>query len=148
VPERSVPSGMVAFLFSDIEGSTALLRRVGGDYRHHLGQYRVLLLDVFEQHNGSPLGSEGDSLFVAFRQVSSALAAAVAGQLALTTHQWPQDIPVRARIGVHVGEAERLGDRYVGMAIHVAVRARDARPEPCPRPGTRAPSATGGIPVQ
>ena len=58
MPERSLPSGMVAFLFSDIEGSTALLRRVGGDYRHHLGQYRALLLDVFEQHNGSPLGSE------------------------------------------------------------------------------------------
>lgn len=62
MPERSLPSGMAAFLFSDIVGSTALLRRVGGDYRHHLGQYRALLLDVLEKHNGSPLGSEGTPL--------------------------------------------------------------------------------------
>jgi predicted ATPase len=79
-------------------------------------------MGCFEDHGGTFLGSEGDSLFVAFAQVSSALAAAIAGQLALGAHAWPRGAPVKARMGVHAGEAQRLGDGYVGMAIHVAAR--------------------------
>ncbi|MDX6326162.1 MAG: hypothetical protein QOK15_2516 [Nocardioidaceae bacterium] len=119
---KVLPSGIVAFLFSDIEGSTDLLRRLGADYQDHLSQYRSVLLESFEQHDGTFLGSEGDSLFVAFPQVSGALAGAIAGQLALAAHAWPQGLPVRARMGVHAGEAQRFGDGYVGMTIHVAAR--------------------------
>ena len=118
----ALPSGVVAFLFSDIEGSTALLHRLGHDYGSLLQRYRVLLSDSFARHGGVPLGSEGDSLFAGFERVSGALRAAVDAQLALEHHQWPADAPVRARMGVHVGEVERLGEGYVGMAIHVAAR--------------------------
>ncbi len=57
--DPALPSGVVAFLFSDIEGSTKLLHRLGLDYRHQLEQYRVLLTDAFQRHDGIPLGSEG-----------------------------------------------------------------------------------------
>ena len=118
----ALPSGVVAFLFSDIEGSTALLHRLGRDYATYLRQYRELLSDSFARHGGVPLGSEGDSLFVGFERVSGALQGAIDGQRALTHHQWPDNAPVKARMGVHFGEVERLGDGYVGMAIHVAAR--------------------------
>jgi predicted ATPase/class 3 adenylate cyclase len=118
----ALPSGVVAFLFSDIEGSTALLHRLGLDYAKRLQQYRVLLSDAFARYGGVPLGSEGDSLFVGFERVSGALRGAIDGQLALSRHQWPDNAPVRARMGVHVGEVERLGEGYVGMPIHVAAR--------------------------
>jgi predicted ATPase/class 3 adenylate cyclase len=117
-----LPSGVVAFLFSDIEGSTNLLQRLGHDYGAHLQQYRELLTRAFERRGGVVLGSEGDSLFVGFERVTSALGAAVDGQLALRRHRWPGNTSVSARMGVHVGEVERLGDGYVGMAIHVAAR--------------------------
>ena len=83
----ALPSGVVAFLFSDIEGSTALLHRLGHEYGSHLEQYRVLLSDSFARHGGVRLGSEGDSLFVGFERVSGALRGAVEGQLALAHHQ-------------------------------------------------------------
>jgi predicted ATPase/class 3 adenylate cyclase len=117
-----LPSGVVAFLFSDIEGSTKLLHRLGHGYGAHLQQYRELLTLAFERRGGVVLGTEGDSLFVGFERVTSALRAAVDGQLALRRHGWPANTAVSARMGVHVGEVERLGDGYVGMAIHVAAR--------------------------
>jgi predicted ATPase/class 3 adenylate cyclase len=118
----ALPSGVVAFLFSDIEGSTALLHRLGPAYASHLQQYRVLLTESFARHGGVLLGSEGDSLFVGFERVSGALRGAVDGQLALGQHHWPDNEPVKARMGVHVGEVERLGEGYVGMPIHVTAR--------------------------
>ena len=79
----ALPSGVVTFLFSDIEGSTGLLHRLGLGYKAQLQQYRDLLTEAFERHGGAPLGSEGDSLLFAFERVSGGLAAAVDGQLAL-----------------------------------------------------------------
>src|SRR6185312_8765743 len=74
------PSGTVTLLFSDIEGSTLLLRRTGDAYPELLERHRTLLREAFESHGGQVLGTEGDGFFVAFASAVSAAAAAVDGQ--------------------------------------------------------------------
>ena len=72
---------MLAFLFTDIEGSTNLLRDLGVRYRTVLLDHRSLLRTAFERFGGRMLGSEGDSLFAAFPNPKDALLAAAEGQL-------------------------------------------------------------------
>jgi class 3 adenylate cyclase len=66
------PGGTVTLLFTDIERSTRLLQRTGGDaYARLLAEHRRLLGNAFDRHNGFHVGSEGDSFFVAFASASA-----------------------------------------------------------------------------
>ena len=116
----------LTFLFTDIDGSTALLRKLRDDYSAVFEDHRRLLRDAWEAHGGRELDNEGDSFFVAFRRPRHAVDAAVAAQRALAGHSWPEDAAVRVRIGVHTGEATATGDHYVGLAVHRAARICDA----------------------
>ncbi len=116
----------LTFLFTDIDGSTALLRKLRDDYGAVFEDHRRLLRDAWETHGGRELDNEGDSFFVAFRRPRHAVDAAVAAQRALAGHSWPEDAAVRVRIGVHTGEATPTGDHYVGLAVHRAARICDA----------------------
>ena len=87
----AVSPGTVTLLFSDIEGSTLLLRRAGDAYPELLDRHRALLREAFERHRGHVVGSEGDQFFVAFESAGDAVAAAADGQLALAGHHWPED---------------------------------------------------------
>ncbi|HSS72014.1 MAG TPA: response regulator [Gaiellaceae bacterium] len=116
----------LTFLFTDIDGSTALLRKLRDDYSAVFEDHRRLLRDAWEAHSGRELDNEGDSFFVAFRRPRHAVDAAVAAQRALADHSWPEDAAVRVRIGVHTGEATATGDHYVGLAVHRAARICDA----------------------
>ena len=120
------PTGTVTFVFSDIEGSTRLLRALGDDYPRVLAEHRELLQVAAHGHGGHVMGSEGDALFVAFPDAPSALAYAIAGQRAMAAHEWPPGHPVRVRIGIHTGEALRVGDDYVGLTLHEAARITSA----------------------
>jgi len=122
-----LPSGTVSFLFSDVEGSTRLLRQHGREvYSRLLADHDRLLREAFAAHGGHELNTEGDAFFVTFGSASSAIAAAVAAQRAVAGHEWPADAEVRIRIGIHTGEAQVLDDRVVGLAIHRAKRISDA----------------------
>lgn len=113
----------VGLLFSDIEGSTRLLQQLGPMYGDVLLDHRRLLRGAFAAHSGVERSTEGDSFFVTFPTASDAVGAALAGQLALATHQWPSGVPaVRVRMGVHAGEIEELAETVVGMAVHEAAR--------------------------
>ena len=124
--EPALPTGTPTFLFTDIEGSTRLLDELGAAYKDTLELHRRLLLDAFATQAGIPLGSEGDSFFVVFANASQAVAAALEGQRALAGATWPQGRTVRVRMGIHTGEADVVGDNYVGMAVHVAARVSAA----------------------
>jgi ABC-type transport system substrate-binding protein/class 3 adenylate cyclase len=116
-------SGTVTFLFSDIEGSTALLKLLGRDrYGELLARHQVLLRQAFAEHRGEEIDTQGDAFFVAFRSASDAVAAAVAIQRALAAEPWPGSGEVRVRIGIHSGEASASGKRYVGFSVHRAAR--------------------------
>jgi predicted ATPase/class 3 adenylate cyclase len=120
------PTGTVTLLFSDIEGSTLLLRRLGDGYPELLARHRELLRNAFEQHRGYVLESEGDAFFVAFESATEAAAAAAQAQLALAGHEWPAGNEIRVRIGLHTGELQPVDGNYVGLDVHEAARVMAA----------------------
>ena len=120
------PSGTVTLLFSDIEGSTRILRRVGDAYPELLERHRALLSEAFERHGGAVLGTEGDGFFVAFESATDAAAAAADGQRALAGHEWPEGNEIRVRMGLHTGEPRAVDGGYVGLDVHQAARVMAA----------------------
>jgi len=117
-----LPTGTVTFLFTDIEGSTRLVQRLGANYRAVLEDHHRLLRSAIRDAGGLDLRTEGDAFFAVFASAGAAVAAAVAGQRALGAHGWPEGVAVRVRMGLHTGEAVRGGDDYVGLAVHLAAR--------------------------
>jgi DNA-binding NarL/FixJ family response regulator/class 3 adenylate cyclase len=117
-----LPSGTVTFLFSDIEGSTALLRQLRDRYGDVLADHQRLLRSAFEEAGGSEIDSQGDSFFFCFRKARDAVQAAAAGQRALLSHSWPEGTEVRVRMGIHTGDASVSENRYHGLAVHRAAR--------------------------
>ncbi len=116
----SVAPGTVTLLFTDIEGSTRLLRELGTGYETVLADHRRLLRAAFDAHGGSEIDTAGDGFFYAFPRARDAVLAAVEGQRALAEHTWP--IPLRVRMGMHTGEPARSEAGYVGLDVHRAAR--------------------------
>lgn len=124
---QPLPSGTVTFLFTDIEGSTALQRQLGRErYAALLAAHRNLLRAAFVEHQGREMGTEGDSFFVTFSTAEACLRAATAGQLALVRHAWPEGIGPRVRMGMHTGEPLVQEDNYVALELHEAARVAAA----------------------
>ena len=117
-----LPTGTLTMLFSDIEGSTVLVRRLGERYSEALSAQRKLLRAAFRSFGGRELGTEGDSFFVVFESATAAVSCCVAGQRALAGHDWPDGLTVRVRMGLHSGEPSRYEDSYVGLDVHRAAR--------------------------
>lgn len=119
---RELLSGTVSMLFSDIEGSTLLLSRLGRRYAEALDGHRAVLRSAWAAHGGTEMGTEGDSFFVVFPTAEGAVQAAVQAQRALERHAWPGDERVRVRMGIHTGTPQVHDDDYVGMDVHRAAR--------------------------
>jgi class 3 adenylate cyclase len=116
------PGGTVTFLFTDIEGSTALLQRLGDDYTQVVADHRRLLRDVFQQTDGREVDTQGDAFFYSFTRARDAVRAAVEGQRALAGHTWPLGEEVRVRMGLHTGEPTVGDEGYVGLDVVRAAR--------------------------
>lgn len=121
-----LPTGTVTLLFSDMEGSTRLLTRLGDRYAAALDEQRRVLRAAWSAHGGVELGTEGDSFFVAFPDAPSAVSAAVEAQRGLAASDWPGGEPVLVRMGIHTGAPVRHGDGYVGLDVHRAARVMSA----------------------
>ena len=117
-----LPSGTVTFLFTDIEGSTRLVKELGPRYADVRAEHQRILRAAFAAHGGREVDTQGDSFFVAFRRGRDAVAAAVDGQRALAAHDWPDGVQVKVRMGLHTGEPEVGEDHYVGLGVHKAAR--------------------------
>jgi class 3 adenylate cyclase/catechol 2,3-dioxygenase-like lactoylglutathione lyase family enzyme len=118
----SLPAGTVTFLFSDIEDSTQLARRLGARYPDVLADHLRLLRGAVDEQEGHEIDAQGDSFFVAFPRARNAALAAAGGQRALAAHAWPDGAEVRVRMGLHTGEATVQDGRYHGVAVHRAAR--------------------------
>jgi predicted ATPase len=114
--DAALPTGTVTLLFTDIEGSTRLLDRLGADYAGVLAEHHRLLRDAWARHDGVEVETAGDAFFVAFSRARDGIAAAAAAQAALA------DQPLRVRMGVHTGEPVLTETGYVGMDVHRAAR--------------------------
>jgi len=117
-----LPTGTVTFLFTDVEGSTALLRRLKDGYAEVIAKHERLLRDAAEVAGGQEFGTQGDAVFFVFRNPKDAVLAAVEGQRALEAAEWPEDGRVRVRMGLHTGEAAIAAGRYMGLAVNRAAR--------------------------
>jgi predicted ATPase len=114
--QPELPTGTVTFLFTDIEGSTRLLRELGDGYAEVLAEHRRALREACRLHEGVEVDTQGDAFFVAFARASDATAAAAEAQHALAAG------PVRVRMGLHTGEPLRSDEGYVGFDVHRAAR--------------------------
>ena len=114
--------GTVTFVFTDIEGSTRLLERLGDRYAEALADHRRIVREAFADRGGRELDTQGDSFFYAFERARDAVAAAVAAQRSLETHAWPDGERLRVRMSVHTGEPVVGEEGYVGLDVHRAAR--------------------------
>ena len=94
-----LPTGTVTLLFTDIEGSTNLLRQLGNHYADVLAEYRQALRAACQQWHGHEVDTQGDAFFAAFVRAIDALSAVADVQRALAAHSWPEGASVRARMG-------------------------------------------------
>jgi class 3 adenylate cyclase len=116
------PQGGLTLVFTDIEGSTALVRELGGSYGLVLRVHQAMLARCFEAHRGRQMGTEGDSVFFAFPTAADAVAGAVEAQLKIEHHPWPDAARVRVRMGIHSGPVTISGGEYVGLTVHEVSR--------------------------
>ena len=117
-----LPGGTVTFVFTDIEDSTELLKRLGDDYRDVLTRHRRIVRDTFGAADGIEIDTQGDAFFFVFMRARDAVAAAVGAQRAHVVETWPDGVEVRVRIGLHTGEPTLHEEGYVGLDVVRAAR--------------------------
>ena len=119
---RALPEGTVTFVFVDMEGSTRIAQELADSYPEIVGLFQSMLADIVQRCGGVVIDTEGDGAFCVFREVGLAADAAVSFQRTLDGTAWPEGAVVRARVGIHTGEAKRSADNYVGLEVHRAAR--------------------------
>jgi class 3 adenylate cyclase len=119
---RDLPRGTVSFLFTDIEGSTELLRSLGTGYGDVRTEHGRLIEDACAANAGHVIDTQGDAYFAAFDRAADAVAAAVAVQRTLEAVDWPEGLQLRVRIGLHTAEPFLDGSGYFGLGVHRAAR--------------------------
>lgn len=118
----ALPTGFVTLLMSDIEGSTALLRKMGDRYGMLLNDVRGVLRDAVSGAGGREIDARADEFFAVFQRVGTAVEAAVVVQRDLAARKWPDGLQVRLRIGIHSGHPTLTDAGYIGLAVHTTAR--------------------------
>ncbi len=113
---RALPDGVVTLLFTDIEGSTRLLRELGDGYGDALDDHRGIVRAACAAHDGVEVDTQGDAFFMAFARASDAACAAADAQRGLAGG------PIRVRMGLHTGEPRVTDEGYVGIDVHRGAR--------------------------
>lgn len=120
---RPRPTGVIAMLFTDIEGSTRLARLLGDEWPRVLATHREIVGGAIAAADGFVDGTEGDSFFATFEDTAAAAVAATTAQRGLRAHTWPLSMAdLRVRMGIHTGEVLADEHGYVGLEIHRAAR--------------------------
>jgi class 3 adenylate cyclase/tetratricopeptide (TPR) repeat protein len=118
------PSNPLAIMFTDMEGSTATIDRLGdATAREMLRIHDEVVRAALAAHGGAEVSHTGDGLMATFRSASGAVACAIAIQRALAHHgRTHPDLPIRVRIGLNVGEPIAERELLFGAAVNVAAR--------------------------
>jgi DNA-binding NarL/FixJ family response regulator/class 3 adenylate cyclase len=117
-----LPTGTVTFLFTDVEGSTALVGRLGDGYGKLIAEHRRLLREAVSAADGHEIDARGDEFFAVFQRTRNAVAAALAIQREFAAHEWPGQAAVRIRVAIHTGEPALGESGYEGLDVHRVAR--------------------------
>src|SRR4029453_6022049 len=117
-----LPTGTVTFVFTDVEGSTRLVRELGDSYVGMIADHRRLVRLALDEHHGYEVDCRGDEFFLAFPRATDAVETALAIQQGHDHLPWPGARPVRVRIGIHTGRPAIEDDDYVGPDVHLVAR--------------------------
>src|SRR5271166_3647650 len=113
----AAPSGVVTFLFTDVEGSTRRWEADADEMRAALAAHDEVLRSAIEGHGGWLFKHTGDGVCAAFASPRSAVDAAVAAQ---------RELQLPVRMGLATGEAELRGTDYFGTVLNRAARVMAA----------------------
>ena len=119
---RTLPDGVVTFLFTDIEDSTGLVRRFGDRYDQLLSDIRRILRSAIRAAGGREVETRADEMFAVFEEARAGVEAAIAIQRKIQARAWPEGARVRIRIGLHTGRPTLTDTGYMGLAVHTAAR--------------------------
>src|SRR5215472_4686699 len=117
-----VDTQTLTFLFTDIEGSTAMVQRLGDAWPGVLADHHRLMRTALAAHGGKEVVSQGDGVFAVFTSPQAGVDAAIQVQRALVSHPWPAGERVRVRMGIHSGEAAQTEAGLAGLEVHRAAR--------------------------
>jgi class 3 adenylate cyclase len=118
----ALPTGFVALLMSDIEGSTLLLRKLGDRYGALLNDVRGILRAAVSGSGGHEIDARADEFFAVFERAGVAVETAVVVQRDLASREWTDGLEVRLRIGIHSGHPTLTEAGYIGLAVHTTAR--------------------------
>jgi class 3 adenylate cyclase len=121
-PYRNLPSGTVTFLMCDLEGSTHLLATLGEGYARVRADLRRMVRGAVRRADGREVDARADEYFAVFARADAALGGAIAAQVAITRHVWPDGLAPRLRMGMHTGRPALTAAGYVGLAVHTVAR--------------------------
>lgn len=119
---RTLPTGYVTFLLTDIEGSTGLLNRLGDRYAPLLAEVRAIMRGAVQRAGGREVDARADELFAVFERAPAALEAALAMERGVQGRAWPDAVDVHLRTGIHGGRPTLTDTGYVGLAVNTVAR--------------------------
>jgi class 3 adenylate cyclase len=119
---RSLPTGSVTFLLTDIEGSTNLLQQLGDRYAALLAEIRAIIRGSVSRAEGREVDARADEFFAVFDRAPGALEAALSIERTVQGRAWPDGVEVKVRIGIHRGRPILTDAGYVGLAVHTVAR--------------------------
>ena len=120
------PTGTVTFLFTDIQGSTAMWERDARRMQAALARHDEILKSTVSAHGGRVFKMIGDACCAAFPSAPQALQAALAAQKAIFSEPWDERSRVRVRMALHTGEAEERDGDYFGPPVNRVARLLSA----------------------
>jgi class 3 adenylate cyclase len=123
---RSLPSGLVTFLLTDIQDSTGHVHRLGDGYASLLADARRMIRLAVRRAGGREVDARADEFLAVFKRTPSAVEAAVTIQRAFRDHAWPSGEQVALRMGIHSGRPALTDSGYVGLAVHATARVSSA----------------------
>ncbi len=121
-----LPSGNVTFVFTDIEASTRIIKRLPDAYASIFERHTDLLREAWARFGGHEVKTEGDGSFVAFSSPADAVIACADAQRLIGAETWPDAGVVRVRMGIHSGLAFPRNGDYLALAVNRAKRVSDA----------------------
>jgi class 3 adenylate cyclase len=120
------PTGTVTFLFTDIQGSTAMWERDAKRMQLALARHDEIMKNTVSTHGGHVFKMIGDACCAAFSSALDALEAALAAQKAIFSESWDERSRVRVRMALHTGGVEERDGDYFGPPVNRVVRLLSA----------------------